>query len=146
MYKYIKSSGYITTKKPYPYGSPEYEQRLQEAAEEIRDMRAKGNADVIVLEPCIYVIFHDRFRIEKYLLDDWGHWGTVFGSIWEHTLDFLKQGGDPADVTYTLDNGSTFEPYLKSGRLRYNVTLSDGSELDMTANQAEKAYWQWNAR
>lgn len=139
---YIKSSGYIQTKKPYPYDSPEYEARMQEAADEIRDKRAKGNAYVIVLEPCIYVIFHDHFRIEKYLLDDWGHWGTIFGSTWEHTLDFLKQGGNPDDVTYMLDNGWEFKPYLKSGRLRYTVTLPDGETLDMNANQAEKAYWQ----
>lgn len=132
------------TEKPYPYGSQEYKERMKDAVNEIRNMLKNGNADLIVLEPCIYVIFNNNFNfsIKKYLLDDWGNWGTVYGSLWEHTLDFLKQGGDPDDVTYTIKDGTTFTPYLKSGRLRYTVMYPDGSESDMNANQAEKAYWQ----
>ena len=136
MKRYISSS-YWSVKKPYPWGSPEHETKVQECVDELQ--RKYPDATVQALRSCIYVI-SPEVGVNMYVVDDWGHCGKIYGGFFDFVQDYLKDGGDINLVTFTDKAGNVYTPY--KNRKSINVTFPNGSSVDMPRGKAETLYLQ----
>ena len=129
MYRYIKSS-YFENPHPYPYGSQEFKNIVQEHVEHLSDRYP--DATIQNFNGIIYVI-SPKIGVDMYVVDDWGHCGIT---------DFLKDGGDINLVTFTDKLGNVYTPY--KNRKSINVTFPNGSSIDLPRGKAESMYLQNN--
>lgn len=137
MYRYVKSTDYV--KHPYPWGSSEYTAKVSECVDKLSNKYPGAN--IQNFNGIIYVIEQDG-NVDMYVVDDWGHCGIVYGSLWEYVTDFLKDGGDINLVTFTDKLGNVYTPY--KNRKSINVTFPNGSSIDMPRGKAESMYLQNN--
>lgn len=135
MKRYIRGSGYIMSKKPYPYGSTEYDERVQECIDKMP--KFDNVRDIVNFNGVIFQISENGF-VQMSVVDEWGHWGRIYGSMWEYAQNFLKYGGDIELVTFTDDKGNTYTPY--KNRKSIHVTFADGSEVDLPRGKAENLF------
>lgn len=137
MKRYVKA--YQETKAPYPWGSPERQQRVQECAEAISSKYP--NATVQTFRSTIYAI-SPEIGVEMYVVNDWGKCGILYGGFFDYVQDYLKDGGDINLVTFTDKAGNVYTPY--KNRKSINVTFPNGSSIDMNRNQAAGLYLKSN--
>lgn len=141
MKRYIYSS-YYDKPHPYPYGSEEYLNRVEECMKTIPtydDTRA-----VVNLGGTIYVIGNNGF-VDQWVVDDWGHCGHIYnGGMWAASQDFLRDGGDIDLVTFTDKQGVVYTP--QKSKKRILVTTPDGSEFELNRGQAENMFMSNNRK
>ena len=138
MKRYVRSS-YWPVKKPYPYDSSEYDAKIQEHIEHLS--KKYPHATIQNFGGIIYAI-SPEIGVDMYVVDEWGHCGIVYGSLWEYVTDFLKDGGDINLVTFTDKLGNVYTPY--KNRKSINVTFPNGSSIDLARGKAESMYLQNN--
>jgi hypothetical protein len=125
---------------PFPHGSKEYEDRVAECVEKLTvddpELRAVVNFGGI-----IYRIW-EYGSVEQYVVDEWGKCGILYGGLWEHSQEFLKDGGDVDLVTFTDKLGNTYTPY--KNRKSIKVTTPNGAEFDLQRGKAENMFMSYN--
>jgi hypothetical protein len=138
MYRYIKSS-YFEKPHPYPYGSQEFKDIVQEHVKHLSDKYS--DATIQNFNGIIYVI-SPKIGVDMYVVDEWGHCGKLYGGFFDYVQDYLKDGGDINLVTFTDDAGNVYTPY--KNRKSINVTFPNGSSVDLPRGKAETLYLHTN--
>lgn len=124
---------------PYPYGSEKFEARVAECADKLSDKYP--GATVQHFGGIIYVI-SPEIGVDMYVVDDWGHYGIIYGGFFDYVQDYLKDGGDINLVTFEDAAGNVYTPY--KNRKSINVTFPNGVSVDMPRGKAETLYLQTN--
>lgn len=137
MKRYVKA--YKNTQSPYPYGSPEFKELVEEYVKELQEKYP--DATVQSFRGTIYVI-SPEVGVDMKVVDEWGHCGHIYGGIFDFVQDYLKDGGDINLVTFTDKAGNVYTPY--KNRKSINVTFPNGSSIDMTRDKAAGLYLKSN--
>lgn len=137
MKRYVKAYDYPQPK--YPWGSSERRAKCEEHAKELE--KKYPGATVQILGSIIYVISPD-IGVEMYVVNDWGHCGILYGGFFDHVYDYLQDGGNIEDATFTDKLGNVYTPY--KNRKSINVTFPNGSSIDLPRNKAAAMYLQNN--